>query len=192
MTGHAMGLGGQPWNGRFWGVMRWLVWGGAACLLLLPLLAMTFFPGSGVDWTGSDFVAMGVMLGLVCIAFEVAVRVGRSNAYVVGAGIAVAAAFLMTWANLAVGIIGNEDNPANLIFFGVLAVGLVAVLWSRLEARGMARAMVITAIAQAAACVAAFVLDGAHVFVLTAVFMAMWLLAAQMFRKAAQQQAGAG
>lgn len=187
-----MGSGKQAWNGRFWGAMRWLVWGGAACLLLLPLLAMRFFPDAGVAWTGADFAVMGVMLGLVCIAFEVTVRVARSNAYVVAAGIAAAAAFLMTWANLAVGIIGNEDNPANLIFFGVLAVGLVAVLWSRLEARGMARAMVITAIAQAVACVVALVKDGAYVFVLTGVFMAMWLVAAQLFRKAAEQQAKAG
>lgn len=176
-------------NGRFWGAMRWLVWGGAAALLSLPLLAMRFLPDAGVNWTGSDFVVMGVMLGLVCVAFEVAVRVARSNAYVVGAGVAVAAAFLMTWANLAVGIIGSEDNPANLIFFGVLAITLLAVLWSRLEARGMARAMTIAAIAQAAACVAALVLDGAYVFVLTGVFMAMWLLAGQLFRMAARQQA---
>lgn len=185
MAGHAMGL-----NRRFWGAMRWLVCGGAACLLLLPLVAMRFFPGSGVNWTGSDFAVMGVMLGLVCVAFEVAVRMARHNAYVVGAGIAVAAAFLMTWANLAVGIIGNEDNPINLIFFGVLGIGLLAVLWSRLEARRMAWAMTITAIAQAAACVAALVLDGAYVFVFTAVFMAMWLIAAQLFRKAAREQAG--
>ena len=182
----------QPWNGRFWGAVRWLVWGGAACLLLVPLVAMRFFPEAGVDWTGFDFAVMGVMLGLVCIAFEVAVRVARSNAYMLAAGLAAAAAFLMTWANLAVGIIGNEDNPANLIFFGVLAVGLVAVLWSRLEASGMARAMVITAVAQAVACLVALVKDGAYVFMLTGVFMAMWLVAAQLFRKAARQQAQAG
>ena len=27
------------------------------------------------------------------------------------------------WMNLAVGIIGNEENPANLVYSGVLAVG---------------------------------------------------------------------
>ena len=43
------------------GVVRWLVWGGAAALLLLPLVAMQFT--EEVQWTWHDFVIMGVMLG---------------------------------------------------------------------------------------------------------------------------------
>jgi hypothetical protein len=182
MTDLATGL-----DTRFWRGARWLVWGGAACLLLLPLVAMQF-AGSGVDWTGLDFVFAAVMLGLVCIAFEVALRVARSNAYIVAVGFAVAAGFTMTWSNLAVGIIGNEDNPANLMFFGVLAVALAGVLWSRLRPLGMARAMEATALAQAVVCVAALVLDSAYVFVITGIFMAMWLLSAQLFRRAARAQ----
>lgn len=182
MTDLAMGV-----NTRFWRGVRWLVWGGAACLLLLPLVAMQF-PGSGVDWTGLDFVFAAVMLGLACIAFEMALRVARSNAYIVGVGVAVAAGFTMTWSNLAVGIIGSEGNPANLMFFGVLAVALAGVLWSRLRPLGMARAMEATALAQAAVCVAALVLEGAYVFVMTGIFMAMWLLSAQLLRRAARAQ----
>ena len=171
---------------RFWRAMRWVVWGGAAVLLSLPLIAMQFT--SEVDWTAADFVVMGIMLTLVGLGFELAVRVARSHAYVVGAGVAVAAAFLITWSNLAVGIIGNEDNPANLIFFGVLLLGLLGVVFSRLDPLRLARAMELTAVAQLIACVAALVLDGAHVFVITAVFFAMWLTSAQLFRAAARQQ----
>ena len=36
------------------------------------------------------------------------------------------AAFLLIWINLAVGIIGSEDNPANLMYGAVLLLGLVA------------------------------------------------------------------
>lgn len=172
-----------------WRHLRWAVWAGAVALLSLPAIAM-WFGVDGVAWTAVDFVVMGVMLGLVCTTFEVAVRVGRSHGYVLGAGIAAAAAFLMTWSNLAVGIIGNEDNPANLVFFGVLAVALLGALWSRLAPQRMAQAMTATAIAQAMTCVAALVLDGAQVFVITAMFMAMWLLAGHMFRVAARKQTG--
>ena len=45
--------------------------------------------------------------------------------------VAVGAAFLMTWANLAVGIIGNEGNPAHLMFFGVVAIGLCGAAVAR-------------------------------------------------------------
>lgn len=172
---------------RFWGRVRWLVWGGAAGLLMLPAIAMQFT--REVDWTAFDFVAMGIMLGLVCATFELAVRVARSHAYVVAAAIAVVAAFLMTWINLAVGIIGNEDNPANQMFFGVLAIGLLAVVWSRLEPLAMARAMEITAGAQLLVCVVTLVIGEGYIFVLTGFFVAMWLLSAQLFRKAARDQA---
>ena len=46
-------------------------------------------------------------------------------AYRFGIIIALGTAFVITWANLAVGIVGNEDNPLNLIFFGVILVALI-------------------------------------------------------------------
>lgn len=173
-------------SNRFWSRVRWAVWGGAAGLLMLPAIAMQFT--TEVDWTAADFIVMGLMLGAVCGAFEVGVRVARSHAYVVAVGVGAGAGFLLTWANLAVGIIGNEDNPINLIFFAVLAVGLAGVLLSRLQPQGMGRAMEVTAGAQVVACFVALLLDGAHVFVLTGVWVALWLISAQLFHKAARDQ----
>ena len=172
----------------FWRRMRWVVWGGAGALLLLPLVAMQFT--TEVDWTGFDFAVMGVMLGAMCLAFELAVRVALTHAYVVATGVAVVTGFLLTWINLAVGIIGNENNPANQIFFAVLLVALLGAVLSRLQPLRLARAMEVTAVAQLAAAVVTFLLAQAHVWVLTAVFAAMWLLSAQLFRKAARVQAG--
>jgi len=86
-------------------VGRYLVWGGAAVLLALPLLAMQFT--DEVDWTGADFIVMGLMLLLACTAYEIAAFVARSNAYMVAAALAVGGGFLTIWANLAVGIIGQ-------------------------------------------------------------------------------------
>lgn len=173
-----------------WRRLRWVVWGGAAFLLLLPLVAMQF--AEDVKWTLVDFVTMGAMLGLVCGAYELAVRVARSNTYVVAAGVAAATAFLITWINLAVGIIGNENNPANQMFFGVLAIGFIAVTFARLKPLGMARAMEATAIAQAVTLVITLAIGEGYIFVLIGFFVAMWLISAQLFRKAARQEAGVG
>lgn len=174
-------------DSELWRWTRWLVWGGAAFLLLLPAVAMRFT--REVDWSAGDFVVMGIMLGSVCVAFEVAVRLAQSHAYVVAAGIAVVTGFLMTWSNLAVGIIGDEGNPANLMFFGVLLVALAGAAIVRLAPRGMARVMRVTAAAQLATAIAALLIDGTFIFVLTAVFVGLWLLSARLFQRAAELQA---
>ena len=169
------------------GPVRWLVWGGAAGLLLLPLVAMQFT--AEVNWDGFDFLVMGAMLLTVCVLYEVAAHLARNNAYMVAAGIAVGGAFLTVWANGAVGIIGNEDNPANVIFFWVLAVEFAGAALVLLRARPMAWVMVITAVAQFGVCVYAWLAGFGHVWVFTGVMCALWLASARLFREAARLQA---
>ena len=53
---------------------------------------------------------------------------------------------------LAVGIIGAEGNPANLIYAAVILVAAGGAALARLEAAGMSRAMLAAAGLQAAAC----------------------------------------
>ena len=55
---------------------------------------------------------------------------------------------MLVWINLAVGIIGSEDNPANLMYGGVLAVGVAGAVAARFRPGGMARALAATALAQ--------------------------------------------
>ena len=52
----------------------------------------------------------------------------------------------MIWANLAVGLIGSGTNPGNLMYFGVVAVGIIGIVLSRFSPGGMERAMYITAL----------------------------------------------
>ena len=144
-----------------------------------------------MDWEVLDFAVFGAMLAAVVLVAWLARRKNRSSAYRFAVGIALAAAFILVWVNGAVGIIGDEGNDANLMFLGVLAVGVIGSMVARFHPRGMARAMLVTAMAQAAVAAVAVSADlGAtgpawpgDVLVLTAFFVLMWLLSAWLFRK---------
>ena len=121
-----------------WRLIRWAVPVG---LLMIPWLA--HFP-----WTAADFIVAAAMFAIVGGTFELAVRASGSRAYRAGAAMALATAFLLVCINLAVGIIGNENNPLNLMFFGVIAAAVVGSIVARFEAAGMARAMTVAAALQ--------------------------------------------
>ena len=57
----------------------------------------------------------------------------RNTAYRCAFSMAVATAFLLLWLNAAVGVIGNENDDANPIILGVLAVGVIGTLMARLQ-----------------------------------------------------------
>lgn len=165
--------------------MRVLVWGSAAILLLLPWIAMHVT--REVAWTGSDFAVLGFMLLTACSTYEFAVWLSGNIAYRAAFGIALVAAFLLVWINLAVGIIGDENNPPNLMFGGVLAIGFIGALIARFHPEGMSRALMATAYAQALVGVIAAVAGwGLEAAVLAVFFCAMWLASAALFRQAAR------
>ena len=160
------------------------MWGTAAVLLLLPLVAMRFT--SDVDWSGGDFIVMAVMLGTACGACELAACASGSGSYRFAAAIAVGISFLTVWANLAVGMIGDEGNPLNLLFGAVLAIALAGAIVARFEPAGMARAMVVTAAAQALVGASGLSSDTRGA-ILSIGFALPWLLSAWLFRKAARE-----
>ena len=167
---------GIPW--------RMVGWSIPALLLLLPLVAMQFT--DEVNWTGSDFVIAALLFGSVGLAFEFIVRKSNSLAYRSGAALAVVAAFLTIWTNGAVGMIGSEDNPYNLVFGGVLLIALIGAIVARLEPAGMALAMIVTALAQAAA--GAFGLStDVRGAVFSMAFAGFWLTSAALFWNAARE-----
>jgi len=105
----------------------------------------------------------------------------------------VAAAFLLVWVNLAVGFLGDEGNPANLMFLGVIAIAIFGAIVARARAAGMSNAMLIAAGAQVLAGATGLATgwaspgsEGIYEVVLgTGLFTPMWLLSAWLFRKAA-------
>jgi hypothetical protein len=166
---------------------RIAAWGSAAALLALPLLAMRF--SDEVNWGAEDFAFAAALVLGVGLACELAVRRSADAAYRAAAAVALAAAFLLVWANAAVGIIGSEDNPANRMYPGVLAVGILGAAAARFRPRGLARAMVATAAAQAAVAVVALLAGVGSAGGITAFFAALWLLSAWLFRRAARNEA---
>ena len=63
-----------------------------------------------------------------------------STAYRFAVALALTAAFLIVWLNATAGLIGIEDDdPANLLYVGVLAVGGAGAIAARLRPRGLAR-----------------------------------------------------
>lgn len=179
---------------------RWsaAIWSGAAFLLLLPLVAMQFT--NEVNWDETDFIVFGAMLTVACGTYELASRLTGNRAYRAAVGVAMVAAFILVWMNLAVGIIGSEDNPANLMYGGVLAAGIIGAAMARFRPQGMARALVATALAQILvgfiALIGGLGSTGANwpqvIVVLTLFFSALWLLSAWLFRRAAVQRSAKG
>jgi hypothetical protein len=164
---------------------RWRIaaWTLALGLWLLPLIAKQFT--AEMQWTAFDFVVWAIMLGLAAGLFDLATRASGNGAFRLGAAVAIGTGFFITWSNLAVGIIGNENNPLNQIFFGVLAIAVFGALFVRFDAARLVRVMQVTAVAQALTAVVALVADGSYIFVITAIFVAAWLFAAELFRRAA-------
>ena len=110
-------------------------------------------------------------------------------------GVALVRAVILLWVNGAVGVIGSEDNDANLMYFGVLAVGIIGAVIARFEPRGMALAVFATALAQAL--VTAVALIGRlgypasgplEILGLNGFFIALWVGSAWLFRRAAREQ----
>ena len=107
---------------------------------------------------------------------------------------AIGTALLLPWVIGAVGLIGVEGDPFDLIYGGVLAVGIIGAIVARLRPRGMARALSATALAQALVVVIALIVGKQHVAVSSVpeivlsngFFVTLWLGSAWLFRRAAR------
>ena len=163
---------------------RLALWGTLAVLLALPAVAMRLGV-EGVVWTASDFLLMGGLAVATGLMLELAVRMSRNRAARAAAGVAILAGFLTIWINLAVGMVGSEDNPYNLMFAIPLAVAVAGAFLNRHRPAGMAGAMFAAAIVEAAVGLVGLGEDPRGGF-LSGGFALFWLLSAWLFRKAAR------
>lgn len=167
---------------------RKLVWGTAITLMVAATVAK--FTVAGFNWSPGDFVFAAVLIGGGALAFELAMWVARgSTPYLLGAAMGIGACFLLVWINAAVGIIGDEDNAANLGFLAIVLVAMLGTLAARARAAGMAVAMTVCGAAQLAMAGYAFWVSSIEGIVASVVFAGIWFTAAHLFRVAAREQA---
>lgn len=172
----------------------WYVALTTASILMVPLVAMLFT--TEVDWNLLDFIVMAILLFSTGLTFVLISKYSDSMAFRTAVGVAVVAGLLLIWVNLAVGIIGSEDNSANLLYVAVFAIGIIGTWIARFKPRGMSYTLFATAITQMLVPVIAMITWRSSleeppgiigVFLLNAFFAALFAVSAMLFRRAARK-----
>lgn len=101
------------------------------------------------------------------------------------------AALHSAWINLAVGIIGSEDNPANYICHAALVVAPVGSVAAGFQPLGMACAMAATVSARGFAFVVALAAGLGFTGQFTVFFTSLWRISAGLFLRAGRSRAHA-
>ena len=126
-------------------------------------------------------------------------KMGNSM-YKLAVGLALATPLLLVWMIGAVGVLGREGDPADWMYIGVFAVGIICAVAARFRPAGMARALFATALAQALVAVIALI-AGLHqapymsvreILGFNGFFIALWSASALLFRYAARERSPAG
>jgi hypothetical protein len=117
---------------------------GAGGILLIPLV-LTLLGKWKWDKPGGYILAFALLFG-TGLSYELIARRMENKAYRFAVGLAVGTACILSWVNL-VRVVDGE-NPANLLYYGVLAIGVIGALIARFQPRGMACALFATALAQ--------------------------------------------
>jgi len=163
---------------------------GVGALLLIALTAMQF--PAEADWTVSDFIAATVLLMGAGMIYKFVSLQMPLPSYRRGVAFAVFPSLAVIWVNLAVGIIGNEDHPANLMFFAVLLAGFTGAIIARFRPKGLSLTMFGMAAGQFLVPVIAFLtwqpeftFGVLKVFLFNWVFVILFVASALQFRDAA-------
>ena len=123
-----------------------------------------------------------------------------NSMYKLAVGLALATPLLLVWMIGAVGVLGREGDPADWMYIGVFAVGIICAVAARFRPAGMARALFATALAQALVAVIALI-AGLHqapymsvreILGFNGLFITLWIASALLFRFAARNRAAAG
>lgn len=117
----------------------------------------------------------------------------NSATYRSAIAVALLAASFLVWLSLGVGIIGKDGDPANRMYFGVLAVGIIGTIISRFRPQGMARALVAAALAQALVTAVALIAGlgppwsgPTEIFLLNGFVIALFAGSAWLFQRASR------
>lgn len=110
---------------------------GALAALMAPLVASQIV--EGWNWNPGAFVFVYVLFFATGMAYALVARRMGAWSYKAGVGLALVTGFVLGWSNMV--HVADSENPANLVYYSVLALGAVGALLARLEARGLARTL---------------------------------------------------
>ena len=169
-----------------------------ALVLLIPLLGNQFV--DGWNWPLRAFVVVGALIFGIGLAYQLITRKVDNIAYRVALAIALAAVFLLVWGNFVQA--ADDVNPAAIMYLWVPLVGIIGAAIARFRPDGMARALFVTALAQALVLVYALMVRNPQVtswtppvlrgFGSNAFFVLVFVGAALLFRKAAHGESARG
>jgi hypothetical protein len=131
----------------------------ASTILLIPLTAS--FITTEMDWSLFDYMLIWTLLFCAGALYKWITLFAVDSGYRAAVGLAILTGVFIIWSNLGVGIVGSEDEPFNLLYFALLAFGLMAAFWVRFEARAMSYVMLSITIGLGMLTLLAFVL-GMH------------------------------
>lgn len=168
-------------------------------LLMIPFFAMLF--SSGVDWSLGDFFFAGILLFGTGFTYVLLTRKANTSTYKAGAAVGLFTGLFLIWVNLAVGIIGSEDNPVNMIYFGVIGFGILGAVKSRFKSHGLSITMFVLSFVLFLIAVVVLIYAwiqnadfttrkimtyiGAH-----GLFILLFLISGVLFRQSVQDEAG--
>lgn len=167
---------------------------GTTLILSIPLIAIQFT--TEVDWSIGDFIVMGALLFGIGASYVVATRYIQNLVNRIAIAVALGSTLLLVWANLAVGLIGGGAHAGNLMYMGVIAVGVLGTIIFRFSTTGMERTMYAMAISLVLVAVIALLTGmqnypGSSVMEIIAVngfFALLFAFAGSLFRYVAHQQ----
>jgi hypothetical protein len=185
MTGAGNLTDKRQWN--YWRIARW---GGAGCLLLIPLVMMQF--SDEWNWTAGSFLGAAIVLAAFGLVYEIAERLNGSVAYRGGVAVALMAIFLTVWTTVV-----RDDGNAAGYFMVILAVG-VGAFASWFRSAGLARTMFGVAAMQVmlgsliatAPITMAAPGESIRTLLINGFFTVLWLFSTALFRAAATRESG--
>lgn len=159
-------------------------------ILMIPLIAMQF--SGEVDWTLSDFIFAGILIFGTGLTYKLITWKYKDIAFRIAVGFALFSGFFLIWSNLAVGIIGSEDNEFNLLYFLVIAVGIIGAFITRFKPAGLMYTLFSMAALQVIIAITALLIGmseipGSSVYEILTVngfFFTLFVVAGLLFRNA--------
>jgi hypothetical protein len=167
-------------------ILRVALWAMAA--LLVPLVASQVV--EGWHWGAGAFVFVYVLFFATGMVYAVIAKKRDAWSYKAGVGLALLAGFALGWSNMV--HVADSENPANLVYYSVLAVGAIGAWLARLQAKGLA--LTLFAMAATLALIAVMLPSGAppnlarNMAIGHAVFVALFTASGLLLRHASSAE----